>query len=293
VLKTSRALGVIQLLLRYLGDATVGQGLLQIIAGRKDQRFVKRLLSQLRPKPSLSVLANMGRCKQVAWLESVELLLPLDGPQQATALELAVASGIDRTIVFRLAEELLQHGQPEARTASCLALGTHFNAEANQLLIQAFKDSDPSVVATAAKQLRQRRIPMTLERVVDHLNAQGEERAKSHEVADNVRFERYSKCFDRLDQPTRQNVGEMVLRSDPAAIDGLKTMLASELPKTIQQAIDMAAAMGAAFQVSGQLFKLLDHKDADVRRLAARALLARRSSDRSAARPSIPWRAAS
>ena len=160
-LTSTQDFGIMERLVEMLRDTDTPPAALKIIARRTDERFVDILLNGLKRPVPIRVLHNMKSLSHVAWLEEHRgLLLELDGRAQAVAVDLALASGLNRSSVFEFLAFLLQNGLTEARRACCQALTKFESPQADELVLAMLDDPDAGVQASAVRQLRARRVRM-------------------------------------------------------------------------------------------------------------------------------------
>jgi hypothetical protein len=273
-LSSSKVPALMEHLVTLLDDPSAPLGVLQIIAERTDRRFLDLLLHELTPTAPPRVLQNVARLDRVAWLESErELLLDLDGPAQAVAVELAVESGIGRSAVFELLAMFMRRGRPEARRASCRALVGFCSSEADSLVLAAVTDPDPGVQAAAAAQLRQRHAPNALPMLVRLLDSPAAEvRDAARSSLAEFNFVRYRAMFEMLDEKTLRTTGVLVRKVDPSCFFRLTEDLASPSATTRRRGMAMAIAMDATMEVRDKLIMLAEDEDAAVRLEAVMAL---------------------
>src|SRR5204862_2209801 len=136
------------------------------------------------------------------WLEDHrERLLELDGRAQAVAVDLAISSGLRRDLLFDFLAFALHNGLAEARRASCQALAKCDSPQADQLIVATLGDPDAGVQAAAVRQLRARRIPNALQRLVALLDSRAPEvREAARSSLAEFNFTRYRTMFDLLDE---------------------------------------------------------------------------------------------
>jgi HEAT repeat protein len=271
---TSAVNSVLQLLAEMLHDTTAPRPVLEIVAQRRDRKFLDYLLHHVGTPVSLRVQENMRRLFAVPWLEdSREVLAELDGPAQAAAVELAVASGIDRAHLFDLLRFLLRRGRPEGRRASCEALSRFHDRDADECIVEALQDSDPRVQAAAVRQIRRRHVPNSMERLVgflDHPAPEVRDAARSSLAEFN--FMRYESAFESFDEQVRKITGRLVRKVDRSATHRLIVLLTSPSPSTRFRGLEMVVAMEHADAVLPQLIALSTDRDLDVRTEAMTAL---------------------
>lgn len=273
-LSTSQDSGLIERLVDLLRDTEAPAAALEVIAQRDDQQFLNILLHELKPPAPLRVLHNMKRLRHVAWLESHrELLLEQDGRAQAVAVDLATSSDISRDALFQLLAFLLRSGLAEGRRASCHALAKFDDEKANQLVRAALEDPDAGVQAAAVRQLRSRRVPDALKRLVALLDAPSVEvRDAARTSLSEFNFVRYRAMFDLLDDEAARSTGMLVHKVDYSASHKLLEELTSPSISTRLRAIEMAVAMAATDDLQPQLMELAHHENVAVRKEAVTAL---------------------
>jgi HEAT repeat protein len=273
-LSTGQMPAVMERLVAMIRDIDAPPAALAAIARRADRPFVDFLLHELKHPVPLRVLHNMKRLRSVAWLEAHrQLLLELDGRAQAIAIDLGMASEIDRDRLFDLLKLMLQNGLAEARRASCQALAKFEKPEADELVLGALNDPDGGVQAAALRQLRPRRMPNALQLLVGRLDAPSlEVRDAARSSLAEFNFIRYRAMFDLLDEKAARITGVLVRQVDNSARAKLVEELMSPSVSTRLRGIEIAIAMEAAEDVREQLIDLARHENAAVRKEAVTAL---------------------
>jgi HEAT repeat protein len=275
-LTTSNDPAIMARLVDMFRDIETPDAGLTAIANRTDRAFVELLLRELSWPVSVRVLHNMSRLSSVAWLESCrEMLLDLDGRAQAVAIELATASQLSQDAIFELLALLMRGGMAEGRRASCQALAIFDGSNANELVLAALNDPDAAVRATAVRQLRPRRLPDALQRLVALLDSPSNEvREAARSSLAEFNFIRYRAMFDLLDEQAVRTTGRLVRKVDHSARERLIEELSSPFIANRLRGIEMAVAMGAASDISDQLVELTQHENSIVRKEAVTALAA-------------------
>jgi hypothetical protein len=273
-LTSTKEASILDRLVHAMSDAELATPILETIARRNDQTFINALLQGLKHAVSIRVLHNMKRLDRVAWLEhNHDALLELDGRCQATAVELATASGIRRDQVFSLLESVLHNGLAEGRRASCQAMANFNRPQADELVLRALNDPDAGVQAAAVRQLRDRQVPDGLQRLVAFLDS------SSHEIREAARsslaefnFTRFRTMFDLLDAQAARTTGILVHKVDHTAQQQLIDELSSPSLTSKLRAIEMAIAMDATADVEDQLIELLTNENVALRKEVVAAL---------------------
>jgi hypothetical protein len=156
-LRRSKAPGVLDRLAEVLKANNPPRAVLDLVAERSDRRFVEHLLAGIPSPLPTRIEQNLRRLRSISWLETSRgVLLELPGAAQATAIELAIVSGISRQAVFDLAADILRSGAAEGRRAACRALTGFRRPQVRELINLALADPDPDVQVEAARILRRR-----------------------------------------------------------------------------------------------------------------------------------------
>jgi HEAT repeat protein len=273
-LDSTQDFGILERLVEMLHDTEAAPATLKIIARRSDERFIDLLLTSLKRPVPVRVLHNMRSLTNVAWLEEdCGRLLEVDGRAQAVAVDLALPSGLGRSAVFALLTFLLQHGLTEARRACCQALAKFDGAQADELVLQLLDDPDSGVQAAAVRQLRARRVPDALQRLVALLDSRlPEVRDAARSSLAEFNFTRYRTMFDLLDEQSAHTTGVLVHKVDHSVQQQLAEELSSPSVTARLRGIEMAVAMEATQDVLEQLIELTSHENVSVRKEAVAAL---------------------
>jgi hypothetical protein len=273
-LSASQDSAVMERLVDLLRDIEAPSAVLDVIAQRDDQEFLNILLHEIKHPAPLRVLHNMKRMRRVVWLESHrEKLLELDGRAQTVAIDLATSSGISREALFELLSTFMRGGMAEGRRASCRALAQFNDAKSDALVFAALDDPDAGVQAAAVRQLRARRLPDALQRLVALLDSPSSEvRDAARSSLAEFNFIRYRAMFDLLDEDAARTTGKLVHKVDNTAIQKLSEELTSPSLTARLRGIELAVAMAAADDVLPQLIQLARHENGTVRKEAVLAL---------------------
>jgi hypothetical protein len=273
-LSTSQDSGIMERLVDLLRDTEAPSAVLEVIAQRGDQEFLNILLHEIKHPAPLRVLHNMKRMRQVVWLESRrEKILELDGRGQTVAIDLATSSGISHDSLFELLATVMRGGMAEGRRASCQALAHFSDAKSDTLVLAALDDPDAGVQAAAVRQLRQRRVPDALQRLVAVLDSPSSEvRDAARSSLAEFNFIRYRAMFDLLEEDAARTTGKLVHKVDNTAIHKLTDELTSPSLSARLRGIELAVAMAATDDVQLQLIQLARHENGTVRKEAVLAL---------------------
>ena len=241
-LRSSRVPGIIRILVEMMRDTQSSLDFLKIFAERKDQKFLNTALSSIGLPVPLRVLENMGRLRHIAWLqEDRKVWFSLKGPEQAVAVQLATAAGIESGQLLDLLSDMMTHGAPEGKAACCHALDEFRTSRADALVQQGLDDEDERVRAAATAQLRRRSMPGALPTLLSLIDSDEEtvkEAAKSS--LSDYTFTSYVSEYDSMSELKRRSRGEIVGKCDPKAVHNLKREFSSPSLSIRRRAIEMA-----------------------------------------------------
>ena len=131
-----------------LEDPQLPQAVRGIIAAREDVKFVENLLQKTGPRLSRSVSKTLVRFDSFAWAKpDHKVFKQLDGTAQFNAVQMLMASSMDREALFRMLKFLLSSGKPGGRRAAAEHLAQFEGSEADALAVEGLRDRDPGVRA--------------------------------------------------------------------------------------------------------------------------------------------------
>lgn len=276
VLGKSRHGGVIRLLLGFLEDPQMPRRIMRVMCERTDSKFVTNLLQRACPGQSRAktYIETLKRFDDIAWAEpEYELLGELDGENQGNAVELLMASSLDRERVLDIIEYVLAVGKPLGRRTAARALADFPGPRADALALKSRGDRDAEVRANILKQLRPRKIPgaMTLlMRMVD--KAPEAVRAALSEALPEFSFRQFMMNFDAMPDEIQPLSGRLVRQIDLDAGKQLQAELGLLSPVRRRRAVKVAAAMGLVRELEEFIVPLMSDSDHMLRVAAAQTL---------------------
>jgi hypothetical protein len=135
-------------------------------------------------------------------------------------------------------------------------------------------DPDAGVQASAVRQLRARRFPDALQRLVALLDSPSSEvRDAARSSLAEFNFTRYRTMFELLDEHSAHTTGVLVHKIDPSVQQKLAEELLSPSITIKLRGIEMAVAMEATNDVQQQLIDLVAHENVAVRKDSVVALV--------------------
>jgi hypothetical protein len=272
---------VLQLLIAMLAAKDAPQIVRTVVSKRTDRQFAELLLEMPLDPKCMPQKRNLARIKSFACLESPDAICAAFLPaQQAAAMKLLAATGASDEHKLDLIEELLRHGALEGRIAAAGALAHITGQRASKLVLQALDDADGAVQALAVRQLRERRIPGTMSRLIQLVDSPNDAvAAAAREALSEFSFDNYTSRFDVLDEEARRAMGKRVAKVDHTSIDRLKQDLANPIRRTRLRALEMATSMNVLPLLADALIERLQDEDHLVRVAAAEGLQYCKASD--------------
>jgi HEAT repeat protein len=274
VLAQSTRGGVKRLLLAFLTKSQIPKEIIQVISERCDPEFMSHVLHLVAKQPSKTLLETLIRFKQFAWAEpGHEIFEKLDETAQAGAVRLLIRSAMSRAKVGKVIEYLLVHGNAGGRRAAAEALEQFPSEETDAIILAGLHDNDPAVLVPLLVQLRPRKIPGALERLlgmVDHPDPGVKEalRKALPEFSIHKFLQQVHNLSEELIRPTAC----LVRKLNPDCIPLLSAEMQSNSPVRRRHAILAAGAMGLASEIEPQITGLLSDDDDIVRKAAAKVL---------------------
>ncbi len=267
--------GVMRLILDSLDDPRSPLLIYGILARRKDVSFVRHMLRRFAEEVPKTAQRNLKRIDSFSWLrDDMNLLSALNGEEQRGAIHLIMASGMSRLRVFEVIDFILTHGAAEGRREAAIALNEFRGEEASASVLRALEDDDPTVRATAVRQLRERGTRGAMATLLELIDSPHEAvREAARESLAEFTFERFLATFGTLDDDALAETGRFVRRVDPNALEGLRNELTSPIRVRRIRAVQMAVAMTAVSELEPLLIELLYDDDHVIRAATAEALV--------------------
>jgi HEAT repeat protein len=275
--------GVMRLVLSHLDNPQAPTSLVSVMSHRSDKRFVEHLLRKIGHEPSAGAKVNLKRIESIAWLKSGTALLDeLDDAAQHSAVQMVLGSRMKSADAYAVIQHLALHGNTGGRRAAVAGLPRFTGTEANQLALQALKDADPQVQASALGQLRQRGIPGALPMLLSYIDSPHHlVRQAARDSLGEFGFPRYLAAFDMLEAEVARCTGLLVKRIDVNTVSLLRQEMQSTSGKRRLRALTVARVIEAVPQVEETVIELARQDDHLLRAAAATALA---DSDSPAAR---------
>ncbi len=274
VMSTSARGGVIRLLLGFLEDPQLPQAVKGVIAGRADKKFVEHLLQKTGPRPSRSVTKTLARIDSVAWASPDNpLLAEFDGPAQYNAVQLLMATSMDRKRLFDLIRFFLMEGKPGGRRAAAERLAEFDGPEADALVVQALADDAPGVRAHLIRQIPSRQIPGAMSLLIGMVDTPHEEvREAMREAMPEFTYRQFIANCESLPEELLPTAGHLVRKIDT----DVRPKLAEDMgkPSRVRRRLAVLAtgAMGLVGELESSIIERLSDDDHMVRVAAANVL---------------------
>jgi len=274
LLAKSTQRGILRLLLSFLEDRHAPSGILSVIAGRSDTRFVHYLMRKIGHEPTPTMALNFKKMTSISWLGDCRRIMDrLDDAGQHSAVRFVMASGIPRQQAMGLVETVLLNGKPGGRREAARALGEFQGVEANALAMRALADPDPQVQANIIPQLRGRGIPNVLPSLLELVESPYPVvRKAARESLAEFSFKRFVAAFDMLDEEVRRSTGLLVKRIDVQTVSHLNDELKSPVRTRRLRGLAIARTIDAVESVESAIIEMLQDEDHVVRTEAAATL---------------------
>ncbi len=205
--------------------ANASPALLRIWSHRNDIEFVQAFCHRVGRYPSETIRSNLKRLKSVRWLRgNLSHLADLSATEQIAVLNITRSSQMATSDVFRVVEFLLEHGVLEVQQRATEHLHLIRTPAADRLVARMADHGDPTIQAAIVGQLRERKIPGAMERLMKALESEhAPVRSAAKRCFPDVDIERYLMMFDQMDAEAKVANGALVLKVDPKAIEFIAT----------------------------------------------------------------------
>ena len=274
VLSNSTRGGVIRVLLGFLEDPQMPNAVKDILAHRKDVKFLKNLFQKTGPRPSRSVTTTLARFDSFAWAKLTNgLLKELDGTAQYNAVQLLMASSMNRDELFEILEFLLLEGRVGGRRGAAQRLAEFEGPRAEELVVKALGDEDPVVRSHLIRQVRSRQIPGAMSLLIGMVGSPHEEvRQALREALPEFTLQHFLASFDKLADELLPTAAHLVGKIDVDVRPRLTEEMEGRSPVRRRRAVLAATAMGLAGEMEQLIIERLSDDDHMVRIVAAEAL---------------------
>lgn len=274
-LMSSTRPGVIRVILDLLEELHTPAAVLHILARRRDEPFLRMLLSSKSKKLSPTLKCNLRKIEAWSWLrDDLSILSALRDEELCGAVHLTTNSGMNRLRAFEVVQFAIYHGGVLSRRAASAVLVEFKGGEANDLVLVALTDSDPEVQSHAISQLRERAIPGAMQRLIELLDSpQAVVRAAVLEALAEFTFQRFVGAFEMLDKEARNVTGALVKRVDRDCLGQLQMELTSQSRSRRLRGLELAVAMQSTREVEEAILHLSCDPDHFVRVASIPALV--------------------
>lgn len=273
-LSSSNSSGVIHLIFEFLKCPDAHVVVRNVVSKRSDMAFVVALASFVSSTSNENVLRNLQRVHNYDWLEPQDTLSQrFDTSQLHGIANLVSKTKLKEPTALAFIETILATDHLEAKVIACEMLCSYKSQSANQLVLQALEAEQPEVQAAAIRQLADRSIPDTLNKLmtlIEHSSEVVQEAARA--ALTEFSFESFLSRYDMLDETARRSTGSLVRRVDNEVVSKLREEMDGPSRKQRSRAIEMADSLGLTAEISDMLVERLDDEDHLIRAAAAEAL---------------------
>lgn len=266
--------GVIRLLLGFLEDRAMPQAVKKVISGRSDLKFVGNLLQKTGPRPSRAVATTLAGFDHFAWAKPRHRLFQqLSGTAQHNAVQLLMATSINREELFEVVRFVLAEGKPGGRRAAAERLAEFEGPQADALVAEALEDEDPGVRAHLIGQVRSRQIPGWLSLLFGMVDSpHAEVRDALRDALPEFTVRQFLGNLSSIPEALLPTAGHLVRKIDLNAEADLTEQMGGLSPVRRRRAVVAASAMGLVQDLEESVIRLLSDEDHMVRVAAAEAL---------------------
>jgi len=267
--------GVIRLLLGFLEDPRLPNAVKSVLATRTDVKFIENLLQKTGPRPSGSVAKTLARIDSIAWASPKHpVFQELDGAGQYNAVQLLMATSMDRGELFEVLRFLLAGGKPGGRRGAAQRLAEFDGAEADALVVKTLEDEDPGVRAHLIRQIRSRQIRGAMSLLIGLVGSPQEEvREALREAMPEFTYRQFVTNFETMPDELLPTAGHLVRKIDTDVRPRLIEDLESRSRLVRRRAVLAAGAMGLVGELEPSIIERLSDEDHMVR-VAAASILA-------------------
>ena len=232
------------------------------------------MVSQDAEQRALLRLNAALRFDGFAWAKpNHEVFKRLDGAAQYNAVQLLMASSMDRVELFEIVRFLLSEGKPGGRRAAAKHLAPFEGPDADALAVESLDDPDPGVRANLIRQIRARPIPNAMSLLTEMVDDPHEEvRQALREALPEFTYQQFLANFASLPEDLLPTAGQLVRRIDVDVRPRLIEDMESPSRLRRQRAVSAAAAMGLVRELEPSVIERLSDEDHMVRVAAADAL---------------------
>ncbi len=262
-----------ELLLDFLEDPHPPSTIHTTLSRRRDMPFLRRFFSRFCDDPRKVYRINARRIESFSWgRDAAKILKAVSDDEQRGLVQLLKASGINRLEVFRVVQLAIAQGGTPAKQAASAMLAEFHGADANRLVLECLKDTDPVVRANVVGQLRERGIPGAMQKLIEAIDSPDDVVSEAARVSlSEFSFERLLSSFDLLSEDVARTTGWLVKRVDLSAIEKLTDEFDSPSRTRRLRALAVSVAMGAVQDVEQKVLEMLADSDHFIRAEAARA----------------------
>lgn len=245
------------------------------VAGKRtDPEFTAALVGQPFDWESPHTEKSLGRLKALACLcGGAFKCADWSVREQTAAVRILAACDVSDEDKLDLFDEVLLHGEPEARVAACQALIPLRGQRASELALRSADDADPRVQAAAIGQLRQRHIASALQKLLERVDSPHAEVAQAaREALPEFTVDGLLGRIEALEEDERRSAGAITAKVDLGAVEKLRSELDNPNPRRRLRASLGLDATGLAPRAADALVERLADEDHTVRAAAAEAL---------------------
>jgi len=273
-LMTSSHPGVMQRILDFLGTPYPHSAALKALNQREDLHFVCFLLRWFRDKPERRARNNLKLINTLPWIQSeAERLSQIPDSLQPLLPPLVARTRIPHEQQDQLLTWLVRHGRAAARTAAAGILDRVDSGTAEEIVITALDDPDPSVQAWATSRLRSLKTHHALQRLLKQLDSPHDAVCRAaRDAMRGFNLATMLTLIDALDPTTCARAGSLLLKAHPLCLDELRHELVHSDARRRLRGLRATLALRLHEHLLPQLAALAHDAWPPIRRAATRIL---------------------
>jgi len=271
LLETGTHRSYLRLLLGYLDDVESPAIMDEIIAGRSDAMFVRKLLELVGLDPSPEFRAAVKRFTNITWFDASNPELPalVEGLEpNAVQLLQSVTFPKERTIgLYRF---FLESPSVESRRAAATSVRWLVGDELNQMLLKYVDNSDSQTAAILFKLLKSRNVA-GIDEVMPKLLERPDQiiRQAVYDMMPDLHVEVFASRISQMTPMTAKTMGRYVRLVDPSTFKVIDDDIKSPIPIRRASACKVAMVTGYAKDFVNRIIDIAERDDEMAVRLAA------------------------
>lgn len=247
----------------------------KVLSERQDAVFVEEFLDWWNRRNDSQIMATVRQIESIAWLRwDHPLMRTLPRNLNSAVLSLTRCAGIDEAVRLNIIAHFLDEGDDAVRRQAAQMLPAITGKDADHMILACLEDPDLEIELIAMKALKGRGVGKSMSLLRKRLDSPNDRiRQAAQEALSDFNFERYLGTFDKLDDVSRRQVGDIILKIDPHAEEILERDSKSIQANRRKRAAKVIRTLGLTDRMQVTLLEMLNDLDHMVRREAVESML--------------------